>query len=151
MRKFFAIFVAITLWNASALGEKVIDPNDKLVPVAFCQEWTLAECTEEAQRQSTTTEKYTCCECAIASLGERKYSCNAEYIKLGYKLFGSVCVKDAITGEDEKGWTQTTYGNCTATVTYADGGSKIGYMLYQSGSSNGVSTMLPTACLAIRE
>lgn len=151
MRKIFAIFVAITLWNASALEAALeLDPSDKFVPVEFCQGWTLAECTEEAQKQSkqsTTGATYTCCECAIASLGERKYSCNAEYIKLGYKLSGIVCVKDAITDEDEKGYTQTTYGNCAATVTYTDGGSKTGYMLYQSGSSNGVSTMMPTACM----
>ena len=148
MRKIFAIFVAITLWNASALGAlQEFDPSDKLVPVDFCNGWTLDECNEEAQRQSTTTETYKCCQCTIPAAMERVYSCNPEYIDLGYRLSGSVCVKDAITEEDEKGWTKTTYGNCTATVTYIEGLSKTGYMLYKSGS-NGFQTMMPTACMA---
>lgn len=148
MHKIFAIFVAITLGNASALEAAV--EFDKLVPVEICQEWTLAECTEEAKRlTSSTTETYTCCQCIIPALQERVYSCNAEYIKLGYKLSGIVCVKDATTGEDEKGWTKTTYGNCAATVTYTEGLSKTGHMLYQSGSSNnGLQTVVPVACRA---
>lgn len=150
MRKFFAIFVAITLWNASALGAlQEFDPSDKVVQTYFCQEWTLAECSEQAQKlTSSSTETYTCCQCTIAALQERVYSCNAEYIELGYKLSGTVCVKDAITREDEKGWTKTTYGNCAATVTYKEGASKTGYMLYQSGSSNGLQTTVPVACRA---
>ena len=148
MRKFFAIFVAITLWNASALGVIALDPSDKLDPIAFCQEWTLDECNEEAQKKSTNTgTTYTCCRCTIPALGERVYNCKPEYIDLGYKLSGTVCVKDATTVEDEKGWTKTTYGNCAATVTYTAGESKSGYMLYQKGSNNSASTMMPVACL----
>lgn len=140
MRKFFAIFVAITLWNASAL--------EAALQASICENRSLSACREDAQIKSVNGNEYRCCSCTISSgTGTQiTYNCD-EYADDGYELRGSYCVKGTTSSEDERGYIETSYGDCLASPLITNI-PKIGSIMYLYKTSDGIYSIMPTICAA---
>lgn len=129
MRKFFAIFVAITLWNASALGANesfddslVLDPQER-----FCAKdapYSTKQACENAKGPNQV-----CCAKIVIGNPTTNYTCDT-----GYTKTLSRCTKTTET-EDETGYKKTVE-TCDADTTITPGVNTTCY--YLQDSANGL-------------